>query len=134
MRSWSSTSQAVYDELTPELQHYCDRVLHEVADISLICGHRNEQAQNNAFDIGASKLRWPDGKHNQLPSMAVDLQPYPYPAKAVKLWAGLGYIAGSMKQMAAADGVKLRWGGDWDGDGDVSDQTFDDLFHIEVVG
>lgn len=28
--------------------------------------------------------------------------------------------------------VPLRWGGDWDGDGDRTDQTFHDLVHFEL--
>jgi hypothetical protein len=30
-------------------------------------------------------------------------------------------------------GINLRWGGDWDRDSDLKDQTFNDLGHIEVV-
>ena len=28
-------------------------------------------------DEGKSKVRWPSGKHNTVPSMAVDVTPYP---------------------------------------------------------
>lgn len=134
MRKWGPRSSQVYSELHPILQHYLDRVLHEVADISLTCGHRGQKEQNEAFENNFSKVRWPHGKHNQLPSIAVDLQPYPYPKNNSKLAQGLGYIMGRMIQMAAADGITLRWGGDWDKDGDVTDQNFDDLFHIEIIG
>jgi peptidoglycan L-alanyl-D-glutamate endopeptidase CwlK len=27
----------------------------------------------------------------------------------------------------------IRWGGDWDGDQDFRDQTFDDLAHFELI-
>ena len=123
----------VLSELHPILQYYCNRVLDEVADISLTCGHRGQKEQNEAFERNNSKVRWPHGKHNRFPSIAVDLQPYPYPESTFKLAQGLGYIMGRMVQMAAADGITLRWGGDWDLDGDVLDQNFDDLFHIELV-
>lgn len=134
MRKWGTKSKKVYGELHPILQHYLDRVLHEVADISLICGHRTQKEQNEAFDNNFSKLRWPHGKHNRLPSIAVDLQPYPMPENNFKLAQGLGYIVGRMIQMAAEDRIELRWGGDWDKDGDVTDQNFDDLFHVEIIG
>ena len=114
------------------LRYYLDRALEEVADISLTTGHRGAKEQNEAFDSGNSKLRWPDGKHNQIPSIAVDLQPYPYPTNPLKLHAALGYIAGRIIQMAEQDGITIRWGGDWDLDGDVTDQNFDDLFHLEL--
>lgn len=133
MRKWGNQSQLVYDTLHPTLQHYLDRALQEVADMSLVCGHRGQVDQNAAFDSGHSKLRWPHGKHNHLPSIAVDLQPYPNDGSKEKQWAGLAYIAGSMIQMAKHDGVVLRWGGDWDRDGCLTDQNFDDLYHVELV-
>jgi peptidoglycan L-alanyl-D-glutamate endopeptidase CwlK len=112
-----------------------DYILQEVADVSLITGHRNQHDQNEAYYATPqrSKLPWPKGKHNQLPSLAVDFQPYPYPARNEKLWASLAYVAGSARQYALSKGVVLRWGGDWDGDGDLTDQNFDDLFHLEIV-
>ena len=29
---------------------------------------------------------------------------------------------------------KIRWGGDWDSDGEIKDNNFDDLVHIEIIG
>ena len=135
MRNWGEKSKAAYDTLHPTLQHYLDRVLHEVADISLICGHRDAIEQNKAYygKPQRSKLPWPKGKHNSFPSIAIDFQPYPYPDSEPKLWASLAYVAGRMIEMAKMEGVTLRWGGDWDSDGDLTDQNFDDLFHIELV-
>ena len=133
MRKWGKESKKVYGELHPILQHYMNRVLQEVADISLICGHRGQREQNIAFEEGNSKVRWPHGKHNQLPSVAVDLQPYPMPEQHTKLVMALGHIGGRLIEMARTDGIIIRWGGDWDRDGDVLDQDFDDLFHFEIV-
>jgi hypothetical protein len=45
----------------------------------------------------------------------------------------LGHIGGRLIEMARTDGIIIRWGGDWDRDGDVLDQDFDDLFHFEIV-
>ena len=133
MRSWGKQSQKVLSELDSRLVKYLDRALQEVADISLICGHRNQADQMKAYFSGNSKLMWPKGRHNSLPSKAVDFQPYPMPKDKAKLWAALAYVAGRIIQMAAEDGVRIRWGGDWDSDGDLTDQNFDDLFHLEVV-
>lgn len=118
------------------MQHYMDRVLHEVADISLTEGYRGQKEQNEYYygTPQRSKLPWPKGKHNKLPSPAVDFRPYPMPDRNEKLWASLAYIAGRVKQMAIEDGYDIRWGGDWDGDGDLTDQDFDDLFHLELTG
>jgi peptidoglycan L-alanyl-D-glutamate endopeptidase CwlK len=135
MRKWGEKSKAAYDTLDPRLQHYLDRVLQEVADISLVCGHRGQVEQNEAFYAmpQRSKLQWPDGNHNEYPSKAVDFQPYPMPDSEHKLWASLAYVAGRMIEMARQDGIVLRWGGDWNSNGDLTDQNFDDLFHIEIV-
>jgi len=133
MRKWGDKSKEVRADLHPTLVHYLDRALQEVADISLICGHRNQADQMKAYFSGNSTLMWPQGKHNSLPSLAVDFRPYPMPKFKAKVWAALAYTAGRIIQMAAEDGVKIRWGGDWDADGDLTNQKFDDLFHLEVV-
>lgn len=48
-----------------------------VDDITVLCGHRGQADQEAAFAAGASKVHWPNSKHNSLPSRAVDLAPYP---------------------------------------------------------
>ncbi len=42
-------------------------------------------------------------------------------------------IAGVMFSCAAELGEKIRWGGDWDSDGNLGDQTFNDLYHFEIL-
>lgn len=46
-------------------------------DISAVCGHRGQAAQEQAFAAGNSDKHWPDSRHNTLPSTAVDVTPYP---------------------------------------------------------
>ncbi len=132
MRTWSKRSKKVYDQLDRRLQVLVTRLRDEVTDISLTTGYRDRETQNTMQENGFSKVRYPDGKHNRKPSLAVDLQPYPYPQYEPKLWGALGYIAGRAHAIAEEEGFSIRWGGDWDGDGDLTNQTFDDLFHIEV--
>ena len=143
-RKWGPKSAAVRETLDPRLKNVVDFILVTIADISLLHGARGEEEQNEYFANGTSKVRWPHSKHNKIPlSYAVDLQPYPMPnshahdparkAKAEKkLWASLAYIAGAARVYAFAIGVRLIWGGDWDMDDDLTDQTFDDLFHLEL--
>lgn len=132
MRKWGPRSYSVYNTLDPRLQRIVDYILFNVADISLLHGHRDEATQNNLHALGRSKLRYPASKHNRSPSLAVDLQPYPVPEKTEKLWAALGYIAGRALEYAKRHDIPLRWGGDWNMNGDLTDQTFDDLFHFEI--
>lgn len=132
-RFWGPRSKAVYDTLDPRLQSICNQILQEYADISLICGHRNQVDQDKAFADGKSQKKWPDGNHNKSPSLAVDLQPHPVPEQETKLRVALGYIAGVAIVLAKNQHVKLRWGGDWNMNGSVTDNSFDDLYHLEII-
>ena len=53
-------------------------VLNEVVrvfDCAVLCGYRDEETQNELFRTGRSHVQWPDGKHNQSPSHAVEVVP-----------------------------------------------------------
>jgi peptidoglycan L-alanyl-D-glutamate endopeptidase CwlK len=106
----------------------------EVRDISIICGIRNRVDQNQMFDEGKSKLRWPDGKHNvedatEL-SDAVDIVPWPeqYSDSMTMI-----HVAGIVMGIAAEMNMQIRWGGDWNRNADLNDQEFKDLWHFERV-
>lgn len=131
MRHWGPRSANVRNQLVPELVDVVDFILNEVCDVSLITGHRGEKEQNGLYPT-YTKVQWPNGKHNSWPSKAVDLQPYPYPQDNTKLIKQLAYIAGRAVEWAKRRHIDLRWGGDWDQDGDTNDQKFNDLFHFEV--
>lgn len=118
----------------------------QLLDIKILQGHRNEEDQNKAFDEGRSKLRWPFGKHNKLPSRAIDATPWPIPEnwgapgpdgkytkEQMKEVAKFYHFGGIIRGIAHERGVNIRWGGDWDGDFTFNDQTFDDLVHFEEV-
>ena len=110
------------------------RVFKEVVkyfDCTIIEGHRGRAAQHKAYMDGKSELDWPNGKHNSLPSKAVDVMPYPIDWDDIQR---LCYFAGFVMSTALRMGVKLRWGKDWDGDTDLNDQKFKDGPHFEKVG
>lgn len=66
------------DTCDPRLVRLVEHVYRKAPfDLTVLCGHRGEEEQNEAFKNGASKLRWPNSKHNAEPSRAVDLAPYP---------------------------------------------------------
>jgi peptidoglycan LD-endopeptidase CwlK len=99
-------------------------------DCTVLEGHRDEIAQNKAYQEGKSQLRWPNGNHNKLPSLAVDVMPYPIDwndRERMTLFAG--YVVGVARGM----GIAIRWGGDWDRNTQVKDNKFDDLPHFELV-
>jgi peptidoglycan L-alanyl-D-glutamate endopeptidase CwlK len=119
-------------------------------DCRIIQGERTAEQQAKNVRAGVSKTL--DSKHVVGPlrprSHAVDAEPWPAPV--LKAPVGLTseqlrdfrayvhavgrfyHFAGYVQAKSEAHGVALRWGGDWDGDGDFSDQTFDDLYHFEL--
>jgi peptidoglycan L-alanyl-D-glutamate endopeptidase CwlK len=65
-----------------------------------------------------------------MPSLAVDVAPAPVD------WADKArfiYFAGIVKEFARRKGLKIRWGGDWQGDGKLKDNKFSDLVHFELL-
>ena len=105
-------------------------------DNSILCGHRNEAEQMAAYNSGRSRVKWPDGKHNRSPSMAVDAAPYPIDWQdRERFYYFAGYVMG-VAEMLHGEGLishRLRWGGDWNRDTQVKDNGFDDLVHFELV-
>jgi peptidoglycan L-alanyl-D-glutamate endopeptidase CwlK len=113
----------------------------KIIPLMVLEGHRNEIGQNKAFIEGKTKLKWPHGKHNSLPSLAVDLAPlYFETGKANIDWNDLiafGRIMGCVQTIGHQMKVKLRFGMDWDGDfrsvNRDPDESFLDAPHVELV-
>lgn len=136
MPRYSDQSKARLAECHSDLQVLFGEVI-KGFDCSIITGHRGREAQNRMVELGRSQVRWPDGRHNSLPSEAVDAAPYPIDWKdreRFHLFAGfvLGVAARLRAEGRMTHGV--RWGGDWDQDTQVSDNGFDDLLHFELTG
>ena len=110
------------------LQEVFNEVINHI-DCTVLEGHRGEERQNRFVDEGKSKVRFPNGRHNSMPSNAVDITPYPVDwndRERQTLFAG--FVLGVANRM----GINLRWGGDWDQDWEVKDNTFDDFPHFEL--
>lgn len=113
----------------PRLQKVFNEVIKHF-DCTVIEGHRGEEAQNKAFAEGKSKLKYPQGKHNKTPSLAADVLPYPIDWNDTNR---MRYFAGFVVGIAATMGIKLRWGGDWNQNTELKDNSFNDLPHFELV-
>lgn len=144
---FSPASQARFDTLHPNLQALLTQASKMGLDLSILQGHRTKADQNAAVASKNSKVLWPNSKHNTLPSLAVDVQPYPNPFEGIdklpkeqqsrakeKATRQFYAMAGALQTLAKQMGFKLRWGGDWDGDFNYLDNSFDDLYHFELVG
>lgn len=116
------------------LQSLFNGVIREY-DCSVLCGRRGKEAQDAAFAAGFSKVQWPNSKHNAIVpdlSLAVDVVPYPIDWKdRDRFYHFAGYVRGVASRMDIE--IKIRWGGDWDSDFDLRDQSFMDWPHFEVA-
>lgn len=129
MPAFSEKSKAALATAHPELQRLFNDVIRHV-NCTVITGHRGQGEQNAAYLNGKSNKRWPDGKHNSFPSKAVDVAPYPIDwddTERFRMFWGFVYWRATLL------GIKIRWGGDWDGDGDMGDQKLIDLVHFELL-
>lgn len=114
------------DERLIEITSYVIRII----DHSILEGHRNEEKQGDMFHKNLSKLEWPNSKHNAMPSKAIDVAPYPIDWNDIPRFTQL---VGAYKGVALMLGYEIRCGCDWDGDGDIRDQSFMDYPHIEII-
>jgi len=113
----------------PELRRLFTEVIRHY-DCSILEGHRGREAQEEALRKGTTTLPWPRSKHNTFPALAVDAVPYPIDWTDTRRFY---YFGGFVLATAAQLGIRIRWGGDWDGDGDFKDQSFHDLPHFELL-
>ena len=99
----------------------------KIMDVTIIEGVRSAKRQEELLKKGATKVKY--SKH--MDGKAVDLAPYPID------WNDrdrFHYMGGMIRGIAKQLNIPVRWGGDWDGDGEVKDNGFDDLVHVEIKG
>ena len=100
----------------------------------MIYGVRSIAEQLKLFNEGLSKTM--SSKHIKQDdgfAHAVDIAPYPIDWDDTKRFY---WLAGMMKALAPRhlpSNYELRWGGNWDMDEDLNDQSFMDLVHFEIV-
>lgn len=83
-------------------------------DILVVCGHRTKEEQNDAFKRGNSKLKWPKSGHNNWPSKAVDLAPYPDGKLDWNNTAGFESMQEKAREIAAILKIELKPVISWD--------------------
>lgn len=137
MPQFGKLSRANLSECHPDIQRLFAEVIKHW-DCTVLDGARTMQEQRANLAKGVSKTL--DSKHLPQPdgySWAADVAPYPVqwndPSPKVRaayerecLFFG-GFVLGIAEEL----GIDLRYGGDWDSDRDLEDQTFNDLVHFE---
>ena len=91
-----------------KLQHILNKLI-QIMDVTIIEGLRSQKRQDELVKKGASKTKY--SKH---------------------IRERFHYMGGMVRGIAHELDIKIRWGGDWDGDGEIKDNSFDDLVHIEI--
>lgn len=135
MPSFGHNSLANLNTCHADLQKIAHFVI-RYFDFSVVEGHREKQRQNQMADEGKSHVRWPDGEHNTIPSNALDIVPWPtqYESENTMLvLAGYFMLAADWLFEQGEISHKIRWGGDWDDDGDYHDNGLWDPWHFELV-
>ena len=108
-----------------KLQNIFNEVVKDF-DCTVTEGVRSQERQNELVAQGKSKTKF--GKH--VLCRAMDVYPYPVDFKDRDRFH---YFGGYVKGIAKSQGIKIRWGGDWDGDFETKDNIFDDLCHFELL-
>lgn len=131
MPAFGKVSQSRLDTCHDQLQFVMNKAILRV-DFSILCGFRGEEEQMAAYRAVPKKSNalWLESPHNYKPSFGVDIAPYPIDWQDHKRFA---HLAGIVVGIGLANGIPLTWGGDWDRDGVLSDQKFNDLPHIEIT-
>jgi len=152
MPKFGDESQKKLDTLDTRLQWVMKASIIGGPDFSIVEGKRSVETQREYYRQGLTRTM--NSKHvypQQTKSLAVDVVPFvdgkqlwvqkpqgltglmwSVVRRYTKRWAQMAFLAGWIMAKADELGVPLRWGGDWDGDFDFSDNDFDDIWHFEL--
>jgi peptidoglycan L-alanyl-D-glutamate endopeptidase CwlK len=94
-------------------------------DCAVLSGYRTEAEQTALLehDPPRTTLPWPQSKHNRMPSLAVDVAPWPIDWSNITRFC---HFAGYVDRVAWELGVEVEWGGWW--------RRFPDYGHFQLRG
>jgi peptidoglycan L-alanyl-D-glutamate endopeptidase CwlK len=137
MNHFSETSKARLKTCHRDLQTLFNHVVIDM-DCTIVCGHRDKPEQDKAFAEGKSKLKYPNSKHNKIPSLAVDAAPYvngkvDWTREQLLFFAG--YVKACADQLYRIGTIshRIKLGADFDMDNDIDDEKFRDEPHFELI-
>jgi peptidoglycan LD-endopeptidase CwlK len=128
MARFGQESRARLKLAHPLLQKLMKEAIKEF-DFTILQSMRGRADQEMAFKLGHTKVHFGNSAHNWYPSIALDVAPWPVNWKNLKPFYNLSKV---ILPIAREMKIPIRWGGDWDSDGDSTDQKFMDLPHYEL--
>jgi len=129
MAKFSKTSLNRLYSCHQDIQKICFKAI-TIFDFSVLCGYRNKRDQTKAYKQKKSQLQYPNSKHNIVPSIAIDLAPYPIDWEDNNRFI---YLAGHLMGIALELNIQLRWGGNWKKDNNLKNNGFNDYAHFELI-
>lgn len=126
--NFSSASRASIAKLHPKLRAIVEEAIKEI-DFKVLDSTRGRAAQTKAFMQGNSKAKFGQSAHNYVPAIAMDLFPAPYDWTNIAAFDRLAVV---IRRIAKEQGTPIRWGGDWNMDGDKTKSDAWDKPHFEL--
>lgn len=141
--SFGARSKAKLNTVHPRLQNvFLKAIGRSPYDFTIVHGLRGKDIQNTLFESGASTKKYPFSRHNTTQDPTIPLKENVSDAVDFAPWINGGIpwnethifaaIYGVLAACAEEEGIRLRWGGDWNGNGVTSDQTLMDWGHVEI--
>lgn len=113
-------------QLHPDLQMVLREAIKEF-DFKIMDAQRGRAEQEYAFKKGNTKAHFGQSAHNYIPAIACDIYPYPIDFDDIGRFKDMARV---VLRIAKAHKVPLRWGGDWNMDGNTADGW--DFPHFEL--
>jgi peptidoglycan L-alanyl-D-glutamate endopeptidase CwlK len=113
-------SLAALFNVHPLLRAVADEAIKRI-DFTVVCGHRDKRAQEQAFRDGTSRARFGESPHNYLPALAFDAYLYPIDVDSVQRCKILAPV---ILDAARYVNVDIEWGGTW--------KSFKDWPHFQL--
>jgi peptidoglycan L-alanyl-D-glutamate endopeptidase CwlK len=141
---FSTKSKEKLAQAHPILQKFFEYVNSEIQQCTILSGGRTIEQQRdfvngtNLTGINPEKKvlsKTMDSNHLIQPdgfSHAVDVAPDPVEFEKPGYKLNLIYFAGKVMEAARRRGIKLRYGGDWNKNNEISDESFQDTDHFEL--
>lgn len=96
----------------------------------ILDSQRDRASQERAFKNGFSKVHFGNSAHNWSPSIACDIAPYPLDWDDASRFTELQIKF--IKPIAKRLNIPIRQGVDWNMDGNLTNDRWDDLPHVEL--